>query len=80
MSKNKDRIIKTLKKYNLEVEELYWEPIGIAFEMCGPEGGWFLRTSKGTVYTAYNINDLINDIEKIEQIKIKKEHDKFEVL
>lgn len=66
MSRNKDRIIKTLAKYNLEAEEIDWQPIGKSFEMCGPEGGWFVRLTNGNIYMAYSINELINEIETYE--------------
>lgn len=66
MSKNKDKIIKTLSKYNLVAEEIDWTPIGVSMEMCGPGGGWLVRLTNGNIYMAYNINELINEIETYE--------------
>jgi hypothetical protein len=63
MSRNKNKIIKTLAKYNLTAITLDWQPIGIAYEMCGPCGGWLVETNEGDTYMAYNINELINYIE-----------------
>jgi hypothetical protein len=63
MSRNKDKIIKTLAKYGLEAKEIDYQPLGPCFEMCGPEGGWLVETTTGEMYLAYNINELINNIE-----------------
>jgi hypothetical protein len=66
MSKNKDRIIKTLAKYNLEADEIDWQPIDIAFEMCGNSGGWFVHLTNDKIYMGLNIDQLINEIETYE--------------
>lgn len=63
MSRNKDRIIKTLKKYGLETEEINWQPLGVDFEMVGREGGWLVRLTNGKIYMGQNIDFLINEIE-----------------
>lgn len=66
MSRNKDRIIKTLAKYNLEADEIDWQPLGISFEMCGRSGGWLVHLTNGKYYLAENIEYLINEIETYE--------------
>jgi hypothetical protein len=66
MSNNKDRIIKTLSKYSLEADEIDWQPLGAALEMCGPSGGWYVHLTNCKDYMALNIESLINEIETYE--------------
>lgn len=63
MSKNKEKIIKTLAKYGMTPREIDYRPLGISFEMCGPEGGWLVITDQDDLFMAYNIKELINTIE-----------------
>jgi hypothetical protein len=76
MSRNKDKITKALKTKGYEPIEIVWEPISGAPIMCGPEGGWYInfepvegmKLSDGLRsynIMAYNINDVMEEIEKL---------------
>lgn len=41
------RIRATLEASGHTVIRVWWEPIGIAMEMCGPSGGWMAETATG---------------------------------
>ncbi len=43
MSRNEKRIRDVCAKLGIYVGSLRWEPIGMAMEMCGREGGWILN-------------------------------------
>lgn len=63
MSKNTEKIIKTLAKYGRTPQEVDYRPLGVSLEMCGPEGGWMVITEQGDEFLEYNIHRLINAIE-----------------
>jgi hypothetical protein len=72
MSRNTDKIAKALKEKGWEAEEIIWEPIGIAMEMCGPDGGWTVRIKDdnnqlGNYYLVlgYNIQEVLEEIKKL---------------
>lgn len=61
MSQQRDRILKAINDAKLTLRELRWEPIGIALEMCGPSGGWWLTTEEES-FAAYNVGQLLQQI------------------
>ena len=71
MSRNTDKINKAVKAKGWEVLEISWEPIGQSCEMCGPDGGWYLRVEfNGHKYSyetimGYNIGEVMEGIERL---------------
>jgi hypothetical protein len=61
-------IERTAKACGLKIEQIYWEPIGRAAEMCGPSGGWCVQTN-AEYFLAYNARELC------EQMRNWKEYD-----
>jgi hypothetical protein len=70
MSRNTDKIKKALAKYGQEAIEIDWKPLGQNVEMCGPEGGWFVETKNNAIFMAYNINDLLKEIDTYEGLDV----------
>lgn len=63
---SKRRILAVAELLGVAVTELEWEPIGIAFEMSGPSGGWRLEgvvnNDKHITAMAYSERELIKDV------------------
>ena len=63
MSRQRDKIIKALRKYNFEAKEIdYMRPHG-DFEMSGQEGGWLVETVDGRFLVGLDVDQLIECIE-----------------
>ena len=79
MSRNQQKITKALNIKGYYPIEIIWEPIGGAPEMCGPEGGWYIKVGVMPpnnetkddfddyydVILGYNINDVLDDIDRL---------------
>lgn len=63
MSRQRQMIGKALAEAGYEVIEIEWAPIGIAFEMCGPSGGWYV-TTKTDSFCGYNAKEVCQQIQK----------------
>lgn len=61
MTRNEKRIRKAAAAVGVEITSVVWEPIGMAFEMCGPEGGWIVNEGE---YLGYNVAQVIADIQR----------------
>lgn len=63
---SKRRILAVAELLGVAVTELEWEPIGIAFEMTGPSGGWRLEgivnNDRPITAMAYSERELIKDV------------------
>lgn len=76
----KRRILAVAELLGVAVTELEWEPIGIAFEMTGPSGGWRLEgvvnNDKHITAMAYSerelIKDLVRDVVHATQLREKE--------
>ena len=64
-SRQRKAILNAAQKAGLAVLGLHWTPIGIAYEMCGPSGGWALDTKERGVMPAYNAKDLVAELEAL---------------
>lgn len=74
MSRNADKIRKALEVKGWEAEEIFWEPIGSAPIMCGPEGGWYVgcyseALNKYETILGYNIQEVLEEIEKLPEVQ-----------
>lgn len=63
---SKRRILAVAELLGVAVTELEWQPIGIAYEMTGPSGGWRLEgvvnNDRNITAMAYSERELIKDV------------------
>jgi len=57
-------IQKAAEDLGLKIQEMIWEPIGPAAEMCGNSGGWRILDSEDRDYLGYNYAEVIEDMRR----------------
>jgi hypothetical protein len=76
MSKNTDKITKALNIKGYQPTDIGWTPLGQSPIMCGPEGGWYIdfepfegmnppENLRSYNIMAYNVNEVMEEIEKL---------------
>jgi hypothetical protein len=58
----RSRILAEARHLCFKITKIEWQTIGIAFEMCGPSGGWEVRAENGYLFHGYNVDEVIADM------------------
>lgn len=69
MSSSERRIRAAAKQLGFEIEDIHWEPISIALEMCGHSGGWVIN---GGQILGYNWIEVVREMKRIKDDQIQE--------